>query len=320
MTSTSPAEADRPLDVVLAMSSRRFVDRAFVCHEKSDWEGFIVDAGIAIELLAKAVLAKLNPLLIADTRNEKSLLALARSGTRGELPASVRTIDAETALRRAQDIGVPLNRFENDVRALREARNRIVHIGDYDRTVAEKGFDGWVRSMVALCEHAHYSMPFVFGTNSNLVQVQMNEYASSLEALWELRRAAAEARWQYEISLVSSTELQQRFSLLQIELESANANDPTVQWVPCAVCGLPAHLFGEFEPEPDFDVEGDEVSISGVYYKFMPARLYCQSCGLNLDSKGLVEQSEVLEHWDLDQIDGDRWARLTTDHWEDDWR
>ena len=320
MTRKLPAKAGRSLDMALARSSRRFVDRAFACHEESDWEGFIVHAGIAIELLAKAVLAKLNPLLIADTRNEKSLVTLARSGAHDTIPSSVRTIDAETALRRAREIGVPLNRFENDIRALREARNQIVHSGNHDQDVVERGFDGWIRSMVALCEHAGYKMYLVFGANSHLIEIQMKEYASSLEALWKLRRTAAEARWQYEISIATTTEIERRSALLQAELESANAIDPTVQWAPCAVCGLPAYLSGEFEPEPDFDVEGDEVFVTGFYYEFIPTSLHCQTCGLNLDSRGLVEQSAVLECWEFDQVDGDRWARLDQAHWDHEWR
>jgi len=320
MANTPPTEAASSLDVVLAKSCKRFVDRAFVCHEKSDWEGFIVHASIAIELLAKAILARINPLLIADARNENSLLALARGGSLEKLPASVRTIDAETALRRAQQLGVPLNRYENDVRALREARNSIVHSGDFDRTVGEKGFDGWVRSMVALCEHADYSMSLVFGANSHLIRIQMEQYASSLESLWQMRRAAAEARWQYEISISTTAERQQRFSLLKAELESANAIDPTIQWAPCTVCGQPARLFGDIESEPEYDIEDDEYWISGFYFSFIPTGLYCQSCGLNLDSRGLVEQSGVLESWEFDQVDGDRWERLEQDAWDDQWR
>ena len=318
MASKFSGKSDRSLDVVLATSSRRFVDRAFACHEQSDWEGFIVQAGIAIELLAKAVLAKLNPLLIADTRNEKSLLALARSGSRGKLPGSVRTISAETALRRARDIGVPINRFENDIRALREARNRIVHSGDFDPVVVERGFDGWVRSMVALCEHAEYAMDLVFGANTHLIGIHMKEYVDNLESLWKMRRGSAELRWQGDRIISDPVEFQHRFNLLRNELDSANANDPTTQWVPCAVCGLPAQLFGEFEPEPDYDREGDEVWISGFYYNFIPTLFHCQSCGLNLDSRGLIEESGMLDTWELDQMDGDRWAHQIDEFWHDE--
>ena len=48
----------QPLHLTLATSSRGFAARAFKCHEQSDWEGFVVNAGIAMELLAKSVLVR----------------------------------------------------------------------------------------------------------------------------------------------------------------------------------------------------------------------------------------------------------------------
>ena len=82
----------------LAASSQRFADRAFTCHDQTDWEGFVVFASTAIELLTKAVLAKVNVLLIAGGNKEASLLELALSDPLRGIPVSVQTIGAEAAV------------------------------------------------------------------------------------------------------------------------------------------------------------------------------------------------------------------------------
>ena len=60
-TTTNPSH-----DKNLVNAARRFVDRALAFRDEGDWEGFVVHAYTAIELLAKAVLAQINLLLIAD--------------------------------------------------------------------------------------------------------------------------------------------------------------------------------------------------------------------------------------------------------------
>ena len=307
------------LDVVLATSSSRFVRRAFACHEQSDWEGFIVNAGIAVELLAKAVLAKVNPLLIARPNSEHSIITLAKLDPKRRIPTSARTVGAELALQRAHKIGVPLNRYENDLQALREARNQIVHSGIFDQEVIERSYDGWIRSMVALTEYAAYRMQLIFGASTDLVDVQMVKYEDNVERLWELRRSAAHQRWEAERALASGEYIELKRSALEAELISENSVDPSLQWIVCPVCRLPARLYGEFDAQPDYDVKGDEVFISGTHYEFVPKCVRCQVCGLNLDSSKLVEQSGVLDSWEPNDDDSIRWARLLEEDWIDNW-
>ncbi len=299
----------------LAASSRRFVDRAFACHEQSDWEGFVVFASTSIELLAKAVLAQVNVLLITGGNNEESLLGLARRDPRRGIPVSVRTIGAEAAIRRAKKLGVPFDRYEKDLATLRKARNVLMHIGSYDSTaVSEDPFDAWVRSMAALAEHAGYERSFVFGANADLVALQMNEYADQLEALLARRMAAAQRCWKEEAMVHEEYAL--RRDTLEADFARANSWDPSVQWLPCPVCELPAILFGELEDEPDWDYSDGESYIAGIYYEFVPTGVHCETCELDLDSRGLVERSEVLEQWDLSDDDRLRWEKQL---WEPDY-
>ena len=283
-----------------------------------------MNAGIALELLAKSVLANINPTLIADPRNEQSLLLLAQGEPRGELLPSLRTISADTAIDRLKKLGVSFDQSGDDLYALRIARNAIVHTGVFKQTDVDRAFDAWVRSMVELCGRANYKMSSIFGESANLVKVQLKEYANATDALWEQRQAAAKKRWKAIRRELGSAGIDRRFELLEAEMVSANALDPSFQWIHCGVCGLPARLNGHLDLEPDFDYSDGEVYISGVYFEFVPKGLHCPTCQLNLDSRKLVEQSAMLKNWKLNDEDRLRWEEeLTADwhdgSWPDDW-
>lgn len=299
----------------LAASARRFADRAFACHEQSDWEGFVVHASTAIELLAKAVLANVNILLIADTRSEARLLELAMSDPRSGILALTQTIGADRALQRARKMGVKFDRYAHDIDVLRHTRNGLMHSGVFDASkVGDAMFDAWVRSMVALTEHVGYHMRLVFGKNADLVAIQMSKYADQLETLLNQRIVAAQRRWDERRFSVDEYAL--RHERLELEFGRANVDDPAVQWIPCPVCGLPASLIGDLEPQADYDYADGESYLAGVYYEFVPTAIHCQTCRLNLDSTGLVDESRLLDQWELDEDDRLRWE---SEHWEPDY-
>ena len=278
----------------------------------------MINAVTAIELLAKAVLASVNPVLLADPNHEQSLIILAQGEPQGEVLMSLRTIGAEKAISRVGKLGVSFDAFEEDLSTLRSARNAVVHIGTYPRENIDRAFDGWIRSMVELCKRAQYSLKLVFGENTDLVELQLKQSKDSTAALWQQRRAVAERRWNNLRRDLDSADLQRKFDLLESDMISANALDPSLQWVECAVCGLPAHLYGEFEPEADFDYGDGQVYVSGIYWNFVPRSISCPTCHLNLDSRRLVEQSCMLADWEVDEEDRMRWEEEENRSWRDE--
>ena len=314
----SVARSRQPLHLTLAASSRSFTERAFACHEQSDWEGLIVNAGIAIELLAKSVLVSINPLLISDPKDERSLLILAQGEPRGNVLTSLRTVGADTAIARLQKLGVSFDEFGDDLRALRIARNAVVHVGVYDKTDVDRVFDAWIRSMVKLCMKGEYSIRLIFGKNSDLVDLQLRDYENAVDALLEQRKAAAERRWRTWKYDLSEIDIKRRSDTLRAEMESANAVDPRIQCTNCLVCSLPAYLYGDLDLDVDIDYEGGDAYVTGVYFDFVPIGLRCPTCELNLDSRQLISRSAVLQDWELDDGDRERWEEEIRASWKDE--
>ena len=85
---------------------------------------------------------------------------------------------------------------------------------------------------------------------AGLVELQMNEYADQLAR----RMAAAQRYWEEELMAITEYALMRE--TLEADFVRANSWDPAVQWLPCPVCELPASLFGELEPEADWDYSG----------------------------------------------------------------
>jgi hypothetical protein len=109
-------------------SARDFALSALEAHHATNYRRVPLDAGTALEHLAKASLAHRSPALLAELKNDSSihsvitLLGIEGAGS----PASVRTVGLAQALKR-------VNRFVKsktdgrDLDTLADIRNGIVH-------------------------------------------------------------------------------------------------------------------------------------------------------------------------------------------------
>lgn len=100
-----------------------------------------------------------------------------------------------------------------------------MHIGHFESVARDNDlFDPWVRSMVALSEHAGYTMSFVFGTNADMVKWRMSEYDNELDSLLVLRMAEARSYWK-RLDL-SDTDYARSYESLRAEFARAHSYDP----------------------------------------------------------------------------------------------
>jgi hypothetical protein len=124
------------LSYLLARSARWHARRAIASFASQDLDELLqagTSAGTAVELLAKAYLATINPSLLADRGDRDTLLLLCGSSAAVNLNAlSMRTIGAETALRLVQHVHAAFPPFEQQPLVLR-VRNAAVHMALIDK-------------------------------------------------------------------------------------------------------------------------------------------------------------------------------------------
>ena len=112
-------------------SAREFALSALEAHHAGNHRRVPLDAGTALEHLAKACLARRSPALLAELKGDSSIgsvIGLLRIEGAGG-PAIVRTVGLSGALARA-GLFVRSKAAKDDLRILVDMRNGIVHAGE----------------------------------------------------------------------------------------------------------------------------------------------------------------------------------------------
>lgn len=77
------------------------------------------------------------------------------------------------------------------------------------------------------------------------------------------------------------------------------------QLLDCPACGTPALVFGSVKVEMDEDWDHHEGVLIGVhpYFTFIPNRLRCSACGIELDGRDELDAAGIAEPWPLEDVD-----------------
>ena len=113
-------------------SAREFAETALAAHHARKYRRVAIDAGTALEHLAKACLAKRSPGLLAEMKDEASYHSLSRllGITGGKTsPRPLRTVGLWNALKRARTF-VTSKVAEQDLRTLADMRDGTVHAAE----------------------------------------------------------------------------------------------------------------------------------------------------------------------------------------------
>lgn len=120
----------------LWMKARLFINRAIEPADLVSFDERALWASLALELLAKAALAKINPMLIADNTQPKSLMIAA--GISADV-TTFKSVPAKTLFERCQQAFKPFNRVQAE--NISHARNEYVHSAVFP--FSDKMQDAW---------------------------------------------------------------------------------------------------------------------------------------------------------------------------------
>jgi hypothetical protein len=269
----------------LLRSSQAFARSGVRAYADEEWEVFHLHLATAIEQLVKSVLARANPLFIADARSGfDTLLRLSGMAHRASTPASaVRTVTATEALERVRRLLDPYQEPGAEVRILLETRNAIVHGGASAQTTADVLLGECARYIQFLLDHAGTTSAAYWGDLEDLVQTHMDRRLTEIEGAYQRRLQAARGRFA-ELSRRLEDEIEGLRTAVQPSGPSADFSSFPAT---CPACDSVGTVYGS--PSPDWEADwdyGDGMAyVAGAYIDTITldgAAFDCRVCGLSL--------------------------------------
>lgn len=267
---------------------------------------YLLHAGTAVELFAKAYLASVNGSLIA-ANDVDSLLHC--SGLPGRAKTStMKTITITEALKRVIHLDAEFKSHESHWRLLADVRNGVVHAGSLEQGAEEDLFVPFLKACNRLIERTTGAdRAEVWGDLITMVDARLSKSTKEVEL--HVADAIATALLQFE-QRYGSMDPDARTGALAAIVGSFNLISKYEEALAdCPACGQLAWTEGGFdvEWEAEWDVEGSHgdayVVGANPVVTYRPSYLHCRVCGLELDGDDQLRAADVPEAWEIEDVD-----------------
>jgi hypothetical protein len=279
--------------------------RQYAAH---DFNRFGIEAGVAVELAAKAVLVAINPCLIADPRHFESMLALSGHGQAVSLQA-IRTIGCIEALKRVSRI-IPLIRV-SPLEPLAEARNGALHLVGTDSGTAFRLLAPYIDALKTMGETLNVNFDDMFGEYSDLAKGVLQQSVEEAQIRVTAKVAHAKQLFAERYGDMHGEGLKTVIRAVEATY-LLTAYDEMLS--DCPACGHMAKLIGHHsfrEWDYDSDEEGNVVSRTAIVDLYVE-ELRCAVCGLELQGEDELTAAGIETAIELDDVD-------SSDFEEKDW-
>lgn len=282
-------------------SAREFALSALEAHHSGNHRRVPLDAGTAVEHLAKACLARRSPALLAELRKDSSfnsLIALLRLESAG-VPVSVRTVGLSEALNRIGRF-VRSKASKDDLQTLIDLRNGIVHAAEHTE-VEERILTAFVQQVDSLLTDFGGVREDFWDGQLAVVNALLADASDKLAHRVEVRFAAAEAM----IERRYETEGESVIRALRALSKSAPLTADQ-RFRDCAVCGSDGIVTGEHTVKWNPDDSDKEASqgpnfVGEVW--FTAQEFFCPVCRFRLASEGEIDAAGMETAWEIEGAD-----------------
>jgi hypothetical protein len=304
----SPTLTGDQLKDELLDSAMRFARMALHAFLEREFALFLLYAGIALEHLAKAYLASVNPAYLAEPKSFTSLLHITGQGTHAKGDRSaMKTISLTEALKRANYFIGALGNLLDELDVVIDVKNGVAHVGqDVQRGVAERALVPFLKACDALLGPLGLARGHFWKDLTELVETRISEAAQAADIRATEALAAARLRFK---SRYAEIEDEMRNAMLKLVEEGYQVEEYEQDLIDCPACGRRAQVVGstevvDWKPDYDRDDFGDTY-IVGMYptVMFYPARLECHCCGLRLDGEDELRSARIERSWQLEDVD-----------------
>lgn len=268
--------------------------RSALIHVTSDEDQVrgAIDAGVAVEHMAKAMLASLSPALLADRNADlDTMLHLTGLGMLAKCnPHEVKTITAHEACVRCARLVPTFTYTQQADQALFVARNGGAHLALTTDDIARESVRIMVRLIEPVIKVLDLERSEFWGDMESVVDTLLDEKASQISASVDMKMAAAKSRLEARLAGLGASERAIVLKALTSRAYYASDEEP-YECPACAQTGIvicELHDVGqpEFEPWQGDDRGFDDVGfIDQIAYG---VNFNCAACGLGLDYDEMV--------------------------------
>ena len=282
-------------------SAREFALSALEAHHAGSHRRVPLDAGTALEHLAKACLARRSPALLAELKNDSSvgsLIGLLRIEGTGP-PAKIRTVGLTEALSRIGRFVRP-KAARDDLQTLVDIRNGIVHAAE-DTEVEERILTAFVQQADSLLADLGRERGYFWDGQLSVVDALLKDASDKLAHRVEVRLAAAAAMLERRYAADGEAVI----SAVRTLSKSVPLTDAQ-RFCACPVCDSHAVATGghtvEWVPD-DWDKETGQVTNVYGGVCFTAQKFHCRVCNLRLDSEAEIEAAGIGTSWEIEDPD-----------------
>jgi hypothetical protein len=280
-------------------SARDFAATALQAHHAREWRRVALDAGTALEHLAKACLANRSPALLSELRNEASFLDLLRLlGINVAVPEGrpLRTVGLRAALDRVKAF-VTSRAAEGDLRTLVDMRDGTVHAAMADE-VEERLVVAFAQHADALLADLGHDRAAFWGGQLGVVDALLADASDKIAHDVAVKIAAARAYFERRFANLPEESVAYVIAMEEapddLEGDELSADCPA-----CESRGL-AKGRREVDWTPDEWEGGKATHHSGMVF-FWPSRFECDICHLRLESAAEIEAAGMERYWERDR-------------------
>ncbi|MDP8932391.1 MAG: hypothetical protein M3O70_28540 [Actinomycetota bacterium] len=275
------------------MKAKVHVNRSFSARDASDIEQAALWAATALELLGKAALSKVSPLLVADPTDDGHSLLIA-AGLKPDV-GRFKSIQAKAVFSRCARAFKPFS--EKEAVRIAAQRNEELHsaLTPFTDQDEDEWWDRYWAQAVILVDAQDETLPGLVGPDRE-GSVEAHLARNSANTSRRVEAMIDRAAQRYALAVTSEDARREIYDLVE---RLKFGFDFTTE-IACPACENPGALFGDdviaSEVEEDYE-QGTAVELLQVSAEFFE----CEECGLRLDGPAYVAEAGLPESFDAER-------------------
>jgi hypothetical protein len=181
-------------------------------------------------------------------------------------------------------------------------RNGVVHLGEVSEDDADGVLIAYLKASEEMRAAIEIDQATYWGEFVDLVETALRENVE--KARLRVEGKLARAREEFERRF-GELDHPTKEAMLRVIEASYAPEKYEEQLLDCPACSTRALVFGNVNVELDEDWDHREGVLINVhpYFTFIPSRLRCNACGLELDGRDELDAAGIAEPWQLEDVD-----------------